>query len=91
MLVAPKDKDTTMQKSGVIYWFKCIQEDCEEEYISQSGRTFGDRLKEHLRTHTPFTNLVYRTSYQFAQLFPCRHRSSGSYKDHQGDHVHKSQ
>ena len=45
LLVAPKDKDTIMQESGVIYQFNCTQVDCEEEYIGELGRTFGDRLK----------------------------------------------
>ena len=43
--MAPKDKDTTTQKSGVIYQFECTQADCEEEYIMESGKTFGHRLK----------------------------------------------
>ena len=48
LLMAPKDKDS-MSKSGVMYWFKCPHRDCLEEYTEDSGRTFGDRLKEHLR------------------------------------------
>ena len=48
LLVAPKDKDSTVQKSGVIYRHECTQADCEEEYIGELGRTFGDRLKEHM-------------------------------------------
>ena len=47
-LVATRDKDSTAQKSGVIYRYKCTQADCEEEYIGELGRTFRDRLKEHL-------------------------------------------
>ena len=48
--MAPKDKDNITDKSGVIYRFKCTQEGCKEEYIGESGRSFGDRPKEHLRT-----------------------------------------
>ena len=44
------DKDNATSKGRVIYRLKCTQEDCEEEYIGESGRSFGDRLKEHLRT-----------------------------------------
>ena len=47
--MAPKDKDNKCQKGGVIYQFKCPHINCQEEYIGQSGRSFGDRLKEHLR------------------------------------------
>ena len=36
--MAPGDKDNMCQKSGVIY-----------HYIGESGRTFGDRFREHLR------------------------------------------
>ena len=47
--MAPKDKDTKLQKSRVIYKYKCLQINCPEEYISGTGRAFGYRLKEHLR------------------------------------------
>ena len=53
LLVAPKDKDSTTQKSGVIYWLKCTQASCDEKYSGESGRTFGDRLKEHFRAPFP--------------------------------------
>ena len=48
-LVAPKDRGSKQQKSGVIYKFKCPHTNNPDEYIGESGRTFGDRLKEHLR------------------------------------------
>ena len=32
LLVHPKDKDNILQKSGVIYRYKCGSVDCEEEY-----------------------------------------------------------
>ena len=53
LLMAPKDMDTKLQKSGVIYKYKCSQINCHEEYISETGRAFGDRLKEHLRAPSP--------------------------------------
>ena len=49
----PKDRDNKPQKIGVIYRFKCPHINCHEEYIVESGRTFGDRLKEHLRAPSP--------------------------------------
>ena len=52
-LMAPKSKDNKLPKSGVIYKFKCPHINCPEEYIGESGRTFGDRLKEHLRVPPP--------------------------------------
>ena len=48
-LLAPKDKDTITQKSGVFYRYKCDMLDCGDEYIGESIRTFGERLKEHFR------------------------------------------
>ena len=45
LLVAPKDKDSTVQKNGIIYRYKCTQADCEEEYIGKLGRTFGEGSK----------------------------------------------
>ena len=48
-LVAPKDKDHITNKSGIIYRFKCDRLECDEEYIGETARTFGERLKEHLK------------------------------------------
>ena len=53
LLVHPKDKDNILQKSGVIYRYKCGRVDCEEEYIGESGRTFAERLREHMRAPSP--------------------------------------
>ena len=56
LLVALKDKDTTTKKSGVMYWLKYTQAGFKEEYIVESGRTFGDRLREHHRVPYPSIN-----------------------------------
>ena len=53
LLVHPKDKDTILQKSGVIYRYKCGRVGCEDEYIGESGRTFGERFREHMRAPSP--------------------------------------
>ena len=53
LLVSPKDKDSIAKKSSVIYWFKCNKIDCEEEYIGESSRTFGERYREHLKALSP--------------------------------------
>ena len=44
LLLEPKDKDTKLQKSGVIYKYKCPHINCPEEYIGETGRAFGERL-----------------------------------------------
>ena len=53
LLVHPKDRDNILQKSGVIYRYKCGRVDCEDEYIGESGRTFAERFKEHMRAPSP--------------------------------------
>ena len=52
-LVAPKDKDHMTNKSGIIYRFKCDRLECDEEYIGETARTFGERFKEHLKAPSP--------------------------------------
>ena len=53
LLVAPKDREHITQKSGIIYRFKCDRVECDEEYIGESARTFGERFKEHLKCPSP--------------------------------------
>ena len=53
LLVATKDKDSTTHKSWVIYRYKYTQADYEKECIRELSRTFGERLKEHLRALSP--------------------------------------
>ena len=49
ILVSPKDKDVMASKNS----YSCGRIDCEEEYIGESGRTFGERFKEHLKAQSP--------------------------------------
>ena len=49
ILASPKDKDAMANKNSVIYSYSCGRIDCEEEYIGESGRTFGERFKKHLK------------------------------------------
>ena len=53
LLVKPKDRDTIWQKSGVIHRNKCGRVNCEEEYIGESGKTFAERNKEHMKAPSP--------------------------------------
>ena len=41
--VLPQDKDPIQYKGGIIYLYKYGRVDCNEEYIGESGRTFGKR------------------------------------------------
>ena len=49
----PKDKDSILKRSGVIYRFKCNRVECDEEYIGESARNFGERYKEHQKSPSP--------------------------------------
>ena len=53
LLMSPKDKDPIQKQSGVIYRYQCDRVDCDEEYIGESSRTFGERFKEHLKPPSP--------------------------------------
>ena len=53
ILVSPKDKDRITSKNSVIYSYTCGSIDCGQEYIGESGRTFGERYKEHLKAPSP--------------------------------------
>ena len=53
ILVSPKDKDERVKKKSVIYSYCCGEIDCIEEYIGESGRTIGERFKEHLKNPSP--------------------------------------
>ena len=49
ILVSPKDKDPVVNQSGAIYWYQCGDLACDDEYIGETSRTFGERYKEHLK------------------------------------------
>ena len=51
--MAPKDKEHKCEKSSVICQFRCPHSNCQQEYIGESGRSFGHRLKEHVRAPSP--------------------------------------
>ena len=53
LLMSPKYKDPIQKQSGVIYRYQCDRVDCDEEYIGESSRTFGERFKEHLKPPSP--------------------------------------
>ena len=53
ILVNSRNRDTFLQINGVIYRYKCGRVDCEEEYIGESGKTFAERFKEHMKAPSP--------------------------------------
>ena len=46
---APKDKDPMVNQRGAIYWYQCGDLGCDDEYIGETTRTFGERFKEHMK------------------------------------------
>ena len=53
LLVSPRDKDSMENKGGAIYWLQFGDLACDEEYIGETSRTFGERFKEHLKEPSP--------------------------------------
>ena len=51
LLTAPKNQDPMQERSGVIY--RCDRVECDDEYIDESSRTFGERFKKHLKAPFP--------------------------------------
>ena len=47
LLVSPKNKDPMAKKCGVIKWLQCGDLTCDDKYIRQTSRTFGESFKEH--------------------------------------------
>ena len=53
LLMNPKDRDPMLKRSGIIHSFRCNKVECDEEYIGESARTFGERYKEHQKSPSP--------------------------------------
>ena len=64
LLMAPKDQDAIKNRSGVIYRFKCNRVECDDEYIGESSRTFGERFKEHLKAPSTIFDHLTTTGHQ---------------------------
>ena len=64
--MAPKDKDSLMKKSGVIYRYKCDRVECDEEYIGEFSRIFGERFKEHQKAPSPIFDHYNTTGHKIS-------------------------
>ena len=49
----PKDKDPKTNQTGIIYHYQCCQINCPSAYIGESGRSLGERVKEHFKSPSP--------------------------------------
>ena len=38
-----------VNQSGAIYWYQCGDLGCDDEYIGETSRIFGERYKEHMK------------------------------------------
>ena len=63
LIMAPKVKDPKLTKNGVIYRYKCPSINCTEQYIGESGRTLGERYKEHLKAPSPIHLHTFTTGH----------------------------
>jgi hypothetical protein len=51
MIVSPKDKIKTLDRTGTIYNIKC--NDCHSQYVGETERNLGKRVSEHSREASP--------------------------------------
>ena len=63
ILVEPKDKDPMDKKSSAIYYYQCWELVCNEEYIRETSRTFGEIFKEHLKEPSPIHTYSTKTGH----------------------------
>ena len=61
-----------VNQSGAIYWYQFGDLGCDEEYIGETSRTFGERYKEHLKApsaiHHHSSQTGHPTSYNNFQI-----------------------
>ena len=63
LLVSPKEKDPMVNQSGAIYWYQCGDLGCDDEYIGETSRTFGERYKEHLKAPSAIHHHSFQTGH----------------------------
>ena len=51
---------------GFIRCVGCGRVDCEEEYIRESGRTFGERFREHMTAPSPIIDHQNTTGHELS-------------------------
>ena len=93
LLMAPKDQDPMKNRSGVIYRFKCNRVECDDEYIGESSRTFGEGFKEHLKAPSPIFDHLTTTGHQVSleNFSIVGERGAGPHESYQRSSIHKGQ
>ena len=87
----PKDTDPKDSRSGLIYSYKCPQLECDDEYIGETGRTLGERRKEHLKQPSPIHGHSQTMGHPIEgpKLQHHRKRGQGAGKNHKGINLYK--
>ena len=67
MLGNSKDKDPKNNQTGIVYHYKCPHINCPSAYIWESGRSLGERVKEHFKAPSPSTYTVPPQDIQWTQ------------------------
>ena len=67
LLASPKDKYPVVSKSEAIYWFQCGDLSCDDEYIVETSKTFGERYKENLMDPSPIHQHSNHTGHHTSQ------------------------
>ena len=86
-------------KNSVIYSYTCGMIDCNEEYIGESGRIFGERYKEHLKAPSPIfihqSNSGHETTMDNFKIIGRENNSLArtikEFNVHQGEQPHPQQ
>ena len=56
----------TKSNHQVIYRYKCDRVECDDEYIEESSRTFGERFKEHQKAPSPIFDHYNTTGHKIS-------------------------
>ena len=56
-----------VSKSRATYWFQCGDLSCDNAYIGETCRTFGERFKEHLKDPSPVHHHSNNTGHPMCQ------------------------
>ena len=78
LLVSPKDKDPMVNQSGAIYRYQCGDLGCDDEYIGETSRTFGERYKEHLKAPSAIHHHSIQTGHTTNQNNSQNNREGGA-------------
>ena len=62
LLVKPKVQEPIGKKSGAIYLYQCGELACDQEYIGETSRTLGERLKEPSPIHAHSNQTGHNTT-----------------------------